>query len=124
MTVPPPNLIALLSEAGASTALTLKIGEERYHHKHRLFADARRQVTRGQFQAWLSIATTTEPASHIKDAAILARSKIPPFRLSWRKRSLDHDGDGAKNPAAIEKIFLGLSGPWVEGQPAFHASKR
>jgi len=35
----------------------------------------------------------------IKDAAILARSEDPAFRLAWRKRILDHDGDGTR-PAA------------------------
>jgi len=38
----------------------------------------------------------------IKDAAILARSEDPAFRLAWRKRILDHDGDGTK-PGGIEK---------------------
>jgi len=38
----------------------------------------------------------------IKDAAILVRSEDPLFRLAWRKRILDHDGDGAK-PGGIEK---------------------
>jgi len=39
----------------------------------------------------------------IKDAAILARSEDPAFRLAWRKRILDHDGDGTK-PGGIEKM--------------------
>jgi len=33
---------------------------------------------------------------------ILARSEDPAFRLAWRKRILDHDGDGSK-PGGIEK---------------------
>ncbi len=51
------------------------IGEERYHHKHPF---------------------------HLLDAAILARSEDSAFRLAWRKRILDHDGDGTK-PGGIEK---------------------
>jgi len=80
------------------------IGEERYHHKHPfhlLMHEGR--LTRGQLQAWASqIVTNYQSRIPIKDAAILARSEDPLFRLAWRKRILDHDGDGAK-PGGIEK---------------------
>src|SRR3979490_690632 len=79
------------------------IGEERYHHKHPfhlLMHDGK--LTRGQLQAWALNRYYYQSRIPIKDAAILARSDDPAFRLAWRKRILDHDGDGAK-PGGIEK---------------------
>jgi pyrroloquinoline-quinone synthase len=79
------------------------IGEERYHHKHPfhlLMHEGR--LTRGQLQAWALNRYYYQSRIPIKDAAILARSDDPAFRLAWRKRILDHDGDGAK-PGGIEK---------------------
>jgi pyrroloquinoline-quinone synthase len=83
------------------------IGEERYHHKHpfhRLMHEGK--LTRGQLQAWALNRYYYQSRIPIKDAAILARSEDPAFRLAWRKRILDHDGDGTK-PGGIEK-WLGL----------------
>src|ERR1700726_4905084 len=79
------------------------IGEERYHHQHPfhlLMHEGR--LTRGQLQAWALNRYYYQSRIPIKDAAILARSDDPAFRLSWRKRILDHDGDGSK-PGGIEK---------------------
>jgi pyrroloquinoline-quinone synthase len=79
------------------------IGEERYHHKHPfhlLMHDGK--LTRGQLQAWALNRYYYQSRIPIKDAAILARSEDPAFRLAWRKRILDHDGDGS-NPGGIEK---------------------
>src|ERR1700747_892155 len=79
------------------------IGEERYHHKHPfhlLMHEA--TLTRGQLQAWALNRYFYQSRIPIKDAAILARSEDPVFRKSWRKRILDHDGDGSK-PGGIEK---------------------
>jgi coenzyme PQQ biosynthesis protein C len=79
------------------------IGEERYHHKHPfhlLMHDGK--LNRGQLQAWALNRYYYQEHIPIKDAAILARSKDPAFRLAWRKRILDHDGDG-KKPGGIEK---------------------
>src|SRR5436853_6990797 len=79
------------------------IGEERYHHKHPfhlLMHEGR--LTRGQLQAWALNRYYYQSRIPIKDAAILARSEDPVFRLAWRKRILDHDGDGTK-PGGIEK---------------------
>src|SRR5260370_8252149 len=53
-------------------------------------------------QAWALNRYYYQSRIPIKDAAILARSDDPAFRLAWRKRILDHDGDGAK-PGGIEK---------------------
>ena len=41
----------------------------------------------------------------VKDAIILARSEEPAFRRAWRKRIVDHDGDGVR-PGGIEKWIL------------------
>jgi pyrroloquinoline-quinone synthase len=79
------------------------IGAERYHHRHpfHLLMHAGK-LTRGQLQAWALNRYYYQEHIPIKDAAILARSDDPAFRLAWRKRILDHDGDGAK-PGGIEK---------------------
>jgi pyrroloquinoline-quinone synthase len=79
------------------------IGAERYHHQHpfhQLMHEGK--LTRGQLQAWALNRYYYQEHIPIKDAAILARSEDPAFRLAWRKRILDHDGDGTK-PGGIEK---------------------
>src|SRR6516165_8479875 len=79
------------------------IGEERYHHKHpfhELMHEGK--LNRGQLEAWVLNRYYYQEHIPVKDAAILARSKDPAFRVAWRKRILDHDGDGAK-PGGIEK---------------------
>jgi coenzyme PQQ biosynthesis protein C len=79
------------------------IGEERYHHKHAFHALMHEgRLTRGQLQAWALNRYYYQSRIPIKDAAILARSEDPAFRLAWRKRILDHDGDGSR-PGGIEK---------------------
>src|SRR5260370_9394175 len=60
------------------------------------------KLTRGQLQAWALNRYYYQSRIPIKDAAILARSEDPAFRLAWRKRILDHDGD-ATRPGGIEK---------------------
>src|ERR1700724_3185078 len=94
------------------------IGEERYHHKHPFHLLMHEgKLTRGQLQAWALNRYYYQSRIPIKDAAILARSEDPTFRLAWRKRILDHDGDGAK-PGGIEK-WLRLVEPTAPPAPAF-----
>jgi pyrroloquinoline-quinone synthase len=79
------------------------IGKERYHHQHpfhQLMHSGK--LTRGQLQAWALNRYYYQSHIPMKDAAILARSDDPTFRLAWRKRIIDHDGDGHK-PGGIEK---------------------
>jgi pyrroloquinoline-quinone synthase len=79
------------------------IGEERYHHKHpfhQLMHEGK--LTRGQLQAWALNRYAYQSRIPIKDASILARTDDPEFRRAWRKRIIDHDGDGGK-PGGIEK---------------------
>src|SRR6266567_3551964 len=79
------------------------IGEERYHHKHHFHLLMHGgKLTRGQLQAGALNLYYYQSRIPIKDAASLARSDDPAFRLAWRKRILDHDGNGSK-PGGIEK---------------------
>jgi len=79
------------------------IGEERYHHKHPFHLLMHEgKLTRGQLQAWALNRFAYQSCIPKKDAAIIARSDDPDFRLAWRKRILDHEGNGSK-PGGIEK---------------------
>src|SRR5277367_7151161 len=103
--------VATEPKAQAAPLLTLDelraqlqaIGEERYHHKHPFHLLMHEgKLTRGQLQAWALNRYTYQSSIPIKDAAILARTHDPAFRLAWRKRIIDHDGDGTR-PGGIEK---------------------
>src|SRR3974390_1958435 len=79
------------------------IGRERYHHRQPFpLLMHEGKLTRGQLQAWALNRYSYQSAIPIKDAAILARTDDPAFRLAWRKRIIDHDGDGT-HPGGIEK---------------------
>ncbi len=79
------------------------IGRERYHHQHPVHLRMHEgQLTRGQLQAWALNRYYYQSRIPIKDAIILSRSDDPAFRLAWRKRLVDHDGD-AHQPGGIEK---------------------
>jgi pyrroloquinoline-quinone synthase len=82
------------------------IGAERYHHRHpfhQLMHEGK--LTRGQLQAWALNRYYYQSVIPIKDAIILSRSEDPAFRRAWRKRIIDHDGDGTQ-PGGIEKWIL------------------
>jgi len=81
------------------------IGEDRYHHKHPFHTLMHEgALTRGQLQAWALNRYYYQSNIPRKDAALLARSDDHAFRAAWRKRLLDHDGDGADSvPGGIEK---------------------
>jgi coenzyme PQQ biosynthesis protein C len=94
--------LPLLSEAEFIAGFRA-IGEQRYHHKHPFHLLMHEgKLTRGQLQAWALNRYYYQSRIPIKDAALLARTEDPAFRLVWRKRILDHDGDGVK-PGGIEK---------------------
>jgi pyrroloquinoline-quinone synthase len=79
------------------------IGEERYHHKHPFHLLMHEgKLTRGQLQSWALNRYYYQSRIPIKDAAILQRTDDPDFRRAWRKRIIDHDGDGTR-PGGIEK---------------------
>jgi pyrroloquinoline-quinone synthase len=82
------------------------IGAERYHHRHpfhQLMHEGK--LTRGQLQAWALNRYYYQSVIPIKDSIILSRSEDSAFRRAWRKRIIDHDGDGAQ-PGGIEKWLL------------------
>lgn len=79
------------------------IGAERYHHKHPfhlLMHEGR--LSRGQLQAWALNRYYYQSIIPIKDSIILSRGEDASFRRTWRKRIVDHDGDGSR-PGGIEK---------------------
>ncbi len=97
------------------------IGEERYHHKHPFHLLMHEgKLTRGQLQAWALNRYYYQSRIPIKDAAILARSEDPAFRLAWRKRILDHDVDGTR-PGGIEKWLRLVE---ATGLPPRHTVRR
>ncbi|PYX94483.1 MAG: pyrroloquinoline quinone biosynthesis protein C, partial [Acidobacteria bacterium] len=49
---------------------------------------------RGQLQAWALNRYYYQSRIPMKDAIILSRSEDAAFRRAWRKRVVDHDGDG------------------------------
>ena len=82
------------------------IGPERYHHRHpfhQLMHEGK--LSRGQLQAWALNRYYYQSAIPIKDAIIVSRSEDSAFRRAWRKRIVDHDGDGAQ-AGGIEKWIL------------------
>lgn len=80
-----------------------QIGEERYHHRHPFHLRMHEgKLTHGQLQAWALNRYYYQSRIPIKDAALLARCEDSDLRRAWRKRLVDHDGDGAK-PGGIEK---------------------
>lgn len=79
------------------------VGEERYHHKHpfhQMMHDGR--LSRGQLQAWALNRYYYQSIIPIKDSIILSRGSDPAFRRAWRKRVIDHDGDG-KSEGGIQR---------------------
>lgn len=92
----------LLSPAELHARLQ-SVGDRFYHHKHPFHLLMHEgKLTRGQLQAWALNRYSYQSSIPIKDAAILARTADPAFRLAWRKRIIDHDGDGTR-PGGIEK---------------------
>src|SRR6476646_1015554 len=82
------------------------VGEERYHHKHPFHLLMHEgKLSRGQLQAWALNRYYYQSIIPLKDAMILSRSEDAAFRRAWRKRIIDHDGDGAR-PGGIEKWIV------------------
>jgi pyrroloquinoline-quinone synthase len=80
-----------------------EVGEQRYHHRHPFHLMMHKgRLSRGQLQAWTLNRYYYQSNIPIKDAIILSRSNDPGFRLAWRKRVIDHDGD-AKNEGGIKR---------------------
>jgi coenzyme PQQ biosynthesis protein C len=80
-----------------------QVGEERYHHRHPFHLRMHDGLlTRGQLQAWALNRYYYQSIIPMKDSIILSRSADRTFRLAWRKRVTDHDGDGV-TPGGIQK---------------------
>jgi pyrroloquinoline-quinone synthase len=94
------------------------IGEERYHIHHpfhRLLHGG--QLTKAQVQAWALNRYYYQASIPKKDATLVARLPTPELRREWRRRLVDHDGDGTA-PGGIERWLaltdgLGLDRDYV-----------
>jgi pyrroloquinoline-quinone synthase len=80
-----------------------QVGRERYHHQHPFHLLMHEgKLNRGQLQAWALNRYYYQSRIPIKDAIILSRSEDRDFRIAWRKRIIDHDGD-ASHEGGIER---------------------
>lgn len=73
-----------------------QIGATRYHNLHpfhRLLHDGK--LSRGQVQAWALNRYYYQSCIPAKDATLLARLPTAELRREWRRRLVDHDGDGS-----------------------------
>ncbi len=95
------------------------IGAERYHNLHpfhRLLHDGK--LDRGQVQAWALNRYYYQCRIPAKDASLLARLPTTDLRREWRRRLVDHDGEGAA-PGGVERWLrltsgLGLDNDYVK----------
>ena len=108
----------LLSPDGLEAALRA-IGAERYHNLHpfhRLLHSGK--LDRGQVRAWALNRYYYQSAIPAKDATLIARLPSAELRREWRRRLVDHDGDGG-SPGGIERWLklaegVGLDRAYVE----------
>jgi pyrroloquinoline-quinone synthase len=70
-------------------------GQARYHHQHpfhlRMHEGA---LSREELRRWVANRWYYQTRIPVKDALILAKSEDPAFRRAWRRRLVDHDGEG------------------------------
>jgi pyrroloquinoline-quinone synthase len=86
------------------------VGEQRYHHQHPFHLLMHQgRLTRGQLQAWALNRYYYQAIIPIKDSIILSRGPDPAFRRAWRKRVIDHDGDGTPSNEGGIKRWLKLA---------------
>lgn len=98
-----------------------RTGEAMYHHTHPFHLLMHSgKLTRAQLQAWALNRFYYQSIIPIKDSIILSKSHDTAFRLAWRKRIVDHDGDPAHpdKPGGIEKwiqlaVATGLDADYV-----------
>jgi|SRR5579883_363258 pyrroloquinoline-quinone synthase len=79
------------------------IGAERYHNLHpfhRLMREGR--CTKAQIQAWALNRYHYQATIPVKDATILSRMDSPALRREWRRRIVDHDGEG-NNEGGVQR---------------------
>lgn len=96
------RLTKLLAPDELEAALR-QIGAVRYHNLHpfhkRLHGG---KLTRGQVQAWALNRYYYQSRIPAKDASLVARLPTAELRREWRRRLIDHDGDGT-NPGGVER---------------------
>ena len=96
------RLTKLLAPDELEAALR-QIGAVRYHNLHpfhkRLHGG---KLTRGQVQAWALNRYYYQSRIPAKDASLVARLPTAELRREWRRRLIDHDGDGV-NPGGVER---------------------
>jgi len=99
-----------------------RVGEERYHDKHR-FHDRLHggACTMDEVQAWVINRWQYQCSIPMKDAAFLSRCPDPDLRRIWRYRIEDHDG-GTEDGGGIRR-WLRLAEA-VGLDPAYVASGR
>ena len=94
------------------------IGAERYHILHPFHGLLHGgQLSKGQVQAWALNRYYYQASIPRKDAHVIARLPTPELRREWRRRLVDHDGDGEK-PGGVERWLkltdgLGLDRDYV-----------
>jgi pyrroloquinoline-quinone synthase len=94
------------------------IGDARYHIHHpfhHLLHGGK--LNKGQVQAWALNRYYYQASIPAKDASLLARLPTPDLRREWRRRLVDHDGDG-EHPGGVERWLkltdgLGLDRDYV-----------
>ena len=82
------------------------IGAERYHDKHpfhKLLHGGK--LDRGQVQSWVLNRYCYQSAIPRKDAALISRVHDVELRREWRRRIVDHDGDGPED-SGIERWLV------------------
>ena len=85
-----------------------QVGKERYHHQHPFHLMMHEgKLSRGQLQAWALNRYYYQSRIPIKDAIILSRSEDRAFRVAWRKRIVDHDGDATSEGGILRWLKLG-----------------
>jgi len=108
----------LLTPDGLEAALRA-IGAERYHNLHpfhRLLHSGK--LDRGQVRAWALNRYYYQSRIPSKDAYLIARLPTAELRREWRRRLVDHDGDGVSS-GGIERWLklaegVGLDRAYVE----------
>lgn len=94
------------------------IGDARYHIHHpfhHLLHGGK--LNKGQVRAWALNRYYYQASIPAKDASLLARLPTPELRREWRRRLVDHDGDG-EHPGGVERWLkltdgLGLDREYV-----------
>jgi len=96
MTIPEISAETQLLSTEKLHARLQEVGRERYHHQHPFHLMMHEgRLNRGQLQAWALNRYYYQKCIPIKDSIILSRSEDRNFRIAWRKRIVDHDGDAA-----------------------------